>query len=156
MRVRPPLAAALDLDPHPEGGWYRRTWATGPTLTPPGYPGERASATGILYILGPCEESAWHRVRSDELWLWHRGAALSLWLGGEGPEPGDGHEIVLGARVEDGESPQVLVPAGQWQRARSRSGGPDGGAVLASCVVSPGFDFADFTLAPQRDGDPRD
>ena len=146
---RPALAALLDLEAHPEGGWYRRTWATAATLTPPGYPGERVSATAIHYVLGPGEESAWHRVRSDELWLWHRGAALSLRLGGDGPEPDDGRELVLGARVEDGESPQVLVPAGHWQRARSRGDGPDGGAVLVSCVVSPGFDFADFSLAAQ-------
>lgn len=137
----PHLARVLALEAHPEGGWFRRTWRTSTTLHPPTHPGERASATGILYVLGPNEESVWHRVRSDELWLWHRGATLSLWIGADGDRPGDHPRLVrLGPRVEDGEVPQALVPGGCWQRAR-----PDpAGEVLVSCVVSPGFSFDDF------------
>jgi hypothetical protein len=138
----PHLARALHLEAHPEGGWFRQTWRTATTLRPPTHPGERVSATGILYVLGPGEESMWHRVRSDELWLWHRGVSLSLWID-EGPDaPGDdARRVRLGPRVEDGEHPQVLVPGGAWQCAR-----PDpGGEVLVSCVVSPGFEFDDFT-----------
>lgn len=145
--MTPPLARALDLAPHPEGGWFRRTWTAGPTLHPAGYPGPRASATAIHYVLAPGEESRWHRVRSDELWCWHRGPALSLWLGGDGATPDDaaGKEIVLGDRVEDGQRPHALVPGGVWQRAAPA---PDARAeVLVTCVVSPGFDDADFTLA---------
>jgi predicted cupin superfamily sugar epimerase len=144
----PPLARALDLAPHPEGGWFRRTWASGHALHPAGYPGERASATAILYVLAPGEESRWHRVRSDELWCWHRGPALSLRLGGEGDRPVDTEEIVLGARVEDGQAPHALVPGGVWQRAAPAPGETDEtDEVLVTCVVSPGFDEADFTLA---------
>lgn len=137
---RPPLARALDLEEHPEGGWYRPTWRTGPTFVPDGYPGARASATGIYYVLGPGEESAWHRVRSDELWLWHRGASLSVWIGGDCNRPEDAEPVILGPGVEDNEVPQLLVPAGRWQRARPAHRGE----VLVSCVVSPGFEFADF------------
>jgi predicted cupin superfamily sugar epimerase len=54
---------------------------------------------------------------------------------------------VLGSGAVDGERPALLVPGGHWQRAAPRAGGPDDGAVLVSCVVSPGFDFADFTTA---------
>jgi len=141
----PPLARALDLAPHPEGGWFRRTWTGGHTLTPPGYPGPRASATAILYVLAPGEQSRWHRVRSDELWCWHRGPALSLVLGGDGEAPGDEHPTVLGDRVEDGQVPQALVPGGTWQRAAPLGTDTE---VLVTCVVSPGFDDADFALAP--------
>ena len=153
MSARPRLAELMGLEAHPEGGWYARTWTAAPTLTPPGYPDARPSATAIHYVLGAGESSAWHRVRSDELWLFHRGAALSLSLGGDGPAPSDTPtDVVLGGRVESGELPQVLVPARHWQRARplprpEDADGPDGGAVLVSCVVSPGFDFADFELA---------
>jgi uncharacterized protein len=139
----PPLARALGLAPHPEGGWFRRTWTSGHALTPPGYPGPRASATAIHYVLAPGEESRWHRVRSDELWCWHRGPALSLVLGGDGEAPGDEHPIVLGDRVEDGQVPQALVPGGTWQRAAPRGADAE---VLVTCVVSPGFDDADFVL----------
>lgn len=139
---RPALAEALDLQPHPEGGWYRQTWRSAIPVRPEGYPADRASATAIYFVLAPGEESRWHRVRSAELWLWHRGGPLLLSLGGDGDRPGAARESVLGPDVARGEHPQLVVPAGTWQAAR-----PLGGEALVSCVVSPGFDFADFELA---------
>lgn len=139
---RPPTARLLDLRAHPEGGWFRETWRTSAMFVPAGHPGERASATGIYFLLGPGEESRWHTVRSDELWLWHRGGPLRLLLGGTGAEPDDERVVLLGDDLEAGQVPQALVPAGTWQAAR-----PAGDVeVLLSCVVSPGFDFADFHL----------
>lgn len=140
---RPGPAEVLDLQPHPEGGWFRRTWRTDHEFRPDGYPGTRASATGILYLLDAGEESRWHRVRGDELWLWHRGGPLELCLGGTGEQPSTEPALLtLGGDVENGEQVQALVPAGTWQSARpSRDE-----HVLVSCVVSPGFDFDDFTL----------
>lgn len=143
----PPLARAMDLAPHPEGGWFRRTWTTAAILQPPGYPGSRASATAIHYVLAPGERSRWHRVRSDELWCWHRGPALSLWLGGDGERPvadAEAEEIVLGDRVEDGQAVHALVPGGVWQSAAPAPHARR--EVLVTCVVSPGFDDADHTL----------
>ncbi len=142
---RPATAAALDLLPHPEGGWYRETWRSGVSLVPDGYPGERASATGIYFLLPPGEESRWHAVRSAEVWLWHRGGPLALLLGGDGERPsGDPETVVLGDGLADGQVPQAVVPPGVWQAAR-----PAGDEeVLVSCVVSPGFDFADFRALP--------
>ncbi|WP_325053009.1 cupin domain-containing protein [Thermomonospora amylolytica] len=137
---RPPVAEALDLLPHPEGGWFRETWRTAVTFRPPGYPGERASATGIYFFLPPGEESMWHVVRSDEVWFHHHGDPLVLDLGGTGERPGPAEPVLLGPDVTGGQRPQVLIPAGTWQAAR-----PDGPrGTLVSCVVSPGFDFADF------------
>jgi predicted cupin superfamily sugar epimerase len=129
------------MSAHPEGGWYVETWRSGATFVPDGYPGARAAATGILFLLSPGEESAWHRVRGDELWFWHRGGPLVLSLGGDAGAPGAVEEIVLGPAVEDDQIPQALVPAGVWQAAR-----PIDAEVLVSCVVAPGFDFADFEL----------
>lgn len=141
---RPPLADVLDLAPHPEGGWFRETWRSGLELAAlPGHPGPRAAGTAIYYLLGPGESSAWHQVRSAELWLWHRGGPLTLTLGGAGESPeGAVEHHILGGEVEAGEVPQLLVPPGVWQAAR-----PTGDAeVLVSCVVVPGFDFADFRM----------
>jgi predicted cupin superfamily sugar epimerase len=127
---RPRTAELLGLAPHPEGGWYRETWRSGPESVPDGYPGPRAAATVIYFLLTPGEESAWHRVRSDEVWLWHRGGPLTVLDGGDGPD------------LAAGQVPQHVVPGGRWQAAR-----PAGDSeVLVSCVVAPGFDFADFTL----------
>ena len=143
---RPALVDLLDLAPHPEGGWFRETWRSELELAAlPVHPGPRSAGTAIYYLLGPGESSAWHQVRSAELWLWHRGGPLTLTLGGTGDSPDSAVEHhILGGEVEAGEVPQLLVPPGVWQSAR-----PAGEAdVLVSCVVVPGCDFADFRLAP--------
>jgi uncharacterized protein len=136
---KPELAALLDLERHPEGGWYRETWRSTVEFAPPGYDGTRASATAIYFLLAPGEESRWHRVRSAEIWLWHSGGPLTLAYG-ETPEGATA--FTLGPDVQAGQQPQVVVPAGAWQAARPAGGEP----VLVSCIVSPGFDFADFTM----------
>jgi predicted cupin superfamily sugar epimerase len=138
---RPPLAEQYDLQPHPEGGWYRETFRSPRKVSLEGYAGERHTATAIYFLLHPGEESAWHVVKSDEIWLWHAGGPLTLRLGGDGPQPGEATEVTLGMGL--GREPQVLIPSGVWQAAV-----PAGDEyVLVSCVVSPGFDFADFRLA---------
>jgi hypothetical protein len=140
---RPRTAELLDLAPHPEGGWYRETWRAGPAWEPAGYPGPRAAATGIYFLLTPGEESAWHRVRSDEVWLWHRGGPLLLSDGGDGAAPAAVPRVAtLGPDLAAGQVPQHVIPGGHWQCARPH----DAAEVLVSCVVAPGFDFADFTL----------
>jgi len=134
MTDRPDLARALDLQPHPEGGWFRETWRSPVEFTPSGYEGPRASATAIHFLLLPGERSAPHTVRSDEIWLWHRGGPLLLDIGGE--------EITLGPDVEHGHLLQAVVPGGVSQSARPAADE----YVLVSCIVAPGFDFADFQL----------
>jgi predicted cupin superfamily sugar epimerase len=140
--MRPHLAQLLDLEPHPEGGWYRQTWRSAVPLSPPGYDGPRATATAIYFLLNLGEVSRWHRVTSDELWLWHTGGPLTLTLGGVGPAPADPVDQMLGPAVATGERPQIVVPGGTWQCAAPTGSEP----VLVTCVVSPGFEFADFQL----------
>ena len=136
MTIRPLAAEALDLEPHPEGGWYRQTWRSPVDVTLPD--GRvRPTATLIYFLLPAGESSAWHKVASDELWMAHRGA-VTLELGGAGPTP----ELDSSA-VVDAEHPQAQVPAGVWQRTL-----PADADALVSCLVSPGFDFADFELEP--------
>ncbi|WP_336628327.1 MULTISPECIES: cupin domain-containing protein [unclassified Microbacterium] len=133
----PSTAIRLGLEPHPEGGWFRRTWTSPNPIETPG--GTRPAATCIHYLLTPDESSAWHVVSSDELWLWHGPGRLELSLGGSDAAPGTAETIVLGP----GAAAQALVPAGVWQAARPL----DAEEVLVSCFVSPGFDFADWRLA---------
>ena len=133
------VAAAWDLTPHPEGGFYRETYRSPLSVRPAGWPGERALATAILYLLGAGERSARHRVRGDELWLWQGGAAMALRVG-EG-------EVVVGPDHRSGQRLQALVPAGEWQSATPVTGAAEEEWSLVACVVSPGFAFADFELA---------
>lgn len=137
---RPPLAEALDLEPHPEGGWYRRTWASPVTVTLAD--GRvRPTATLIYFLLPAGESSAWHRVSSDELWLAHGDGAVVLETGGSAETPGDTVTYVVGLDLEAGQAPQLLVPADVWQRTLTSDTD-----ALVSCLVSPGFDFEDFEL----------
>ena len=143
MTSRPILVEQLDLSPHPEGGWYRQTWQAAASFVPDGYPGPRHAATAIYFVLHPGEESRWHVVRSDELWLWHSGGPLELRFGGHGEVPAAAETVVLGTDLVRGQRPQALMPGGVWQSAMPCADAP----TLVTCVVSPGFDFADFRLA---------
>lgn len=139
LEARSSTAEELDLLPHPEGGWYRRTWASDVEVSQEGKAGVRPTATAIYFLLTAGTSSAWHAVASDELWLWHRGGPLALELGGSADKPAASPQpIVLGAAA--GQTPQLVVPAGTWQRAVASNTEE----TLVSCVVSPGFDFADF------------
>lgn len=138
--ARHPLIAELGLSAHPEGGWYRRTWASPDEISAHG--GTRPVATSILFLLQAGEVSAWHRVASAEIWLWQGGGRLALTLGGASGEPAAGERITLGPDPSAGDALQAVVPAGHWQTARPL--GEE--AVLVGCVVAPGFDFADFEL----------
>lgn len=143
--LRPRTAELLDLAPHPEGGWYRETWRAAPESVPAGYPGPRAAATGIYFLLTAGEASAWHRVRSDEVWLWHSGGPLVMFDGGGGDLPSaDPVTVTVGSDLAAGQLPQHVIPGGHWQAARPAADAE----VLVSCVVAPGFDFTDFTLLP--------
>jgi predicted cupin superfamily sugar epimerase len=128
------MIAALSLAPHPEGGWYRETWrADAPD-------GQRAAATAILFLLEARQSSHWHKVDATELWLFHAGSPLRLLTA-----PGDDSPVTetrLGADILAGEAPQLRIDPGHWQAAEA-----DRGWALVSCIVSPAFDFAGFTLA---------
>ncbi|HMA12797.1 MAG TPA: cupin domain-containing protein, partial [Steroidobacteraceae bacterium] len=131
------LIDALRLAPHPEGGFYRETWRS-PSRVSAGPRPERSALTTIYFLLTDGGFSAWHRVRSDEVWNWHEGGALELLLA-----PGDCSRIErrrLGP-VEEGREPAATVPAGWWQAAR-----PLGDYALCGCIVAPGFEFEDFTF----------
>lgn len=143
MDNRPPLAEQLDLRPHPEGGWFRETWRSPVVVRPDGYQEERAAATAIYFALHPGEKSRWHLITSAELWLWHAGGPIWLTFGGTAATPGEETARLLGADLGAGQQPQLLVPGGTWQRAAPA--GPE--PALVSCIVAPGFDFADFRLA---------
>jgi predicted cupin superfamily sugar epimerase len=157
----------LGLEPHAEGGWYRELWRSDivipGSVLPPDYGGDRSACTMIHYLLEGEERSAWHRVRSAEIWLWHAGGTLELSLGGGGDAPAEKNAFLLGPALPEpaaplkpttlsepaappesgkGECFQAVVPPGIWQSAKIR----EGSFVLVSCIVSPGFHWEDFSL----------
>ena len=136
----PYLIEQLQLQPHPEGGWYRETWrAQAP-------PGERAGGTAIHFLLEAGQRSHWHRVDAAEIWLFHAGDPLRLSL--STAETGPVRTVLMGNDVLGGHAVQQVVQPGEWQAAEPAPVGSFGYS-LVSCVVVPGFDFAGFTLAPE-------
>jgi len=133
------VIARLDLAPHPEGGWYRQTWAA--DLPPGAPPGTRPAGTAILFLLKAGQGSHWHRVDAAEIWHFHAGAALALRIAATDAGPAQG--LILGADLSAGQAVQGIVPAGHWQAARTL-----GDWSLVGCTVSPGFRFEGFELAP--------
>jgi predicted cupin superfamily sugar epimerase len=131
------LIRTLELTPHPEGGYYRETWRS-PTRVLADQRPSRSAVTTIYFLLAAGSFSAWHRVRSDEVWHWYEGDALELLLAA--PDFSAVQRIELGA-VGGATRPAATVPADWWQAAR-----PLGPYALCGCTVAPGFEFGDFSF----------
>jgi hypothetical protein len=70
------LIRTLQLSPHPEGGWYREIFRSARTVQPMDGRPARAGLTSIDFLLTRGQQSAWHRVRSDEAWHWLEGGRV--------------------------------------------------------------------------------
>lgn len=147
-----PVAAIVrrfDLQPHPEGGYFREVYRSAVTVDHPGIPvheaRERRGGTLIYFLLGRDDFSAFHRVRwTDEIWHLYAGGPIELHL----LEPSGAHSTrVLASDLTSGE-PTTVVPAGWWQAARLA---PGCRWAFGGCTVAPGFDFADFEMPPRAD-----
>ncbi|MBL4890479.1 MAG: cupin domain-containing protein [Rhizobiaceae bacterium] len=127
------IIAKLDLEPHPEGGYFCETFRDASS-------NDRALSTAILYLLKAGEVSHWHRVDATEIWHWYGGAPLEL---SQAIEDSPTRTNVLGNDIFNGEMPQIIIPINAWQSAKSL-----GDWTLVGCTVSPGFEFEGFEMAP--------
>ena len=143
------LIERLDLRPHPEGGYFRETYRAAETIVgtalPARFDGPRAFASAVYFLITRDAFSAFHRIRSDELWHFYAGDAVTLAIL---DADGTGRLTTesLGRDPARGEFPQVVIPAGTWFGAEVTS---SGSFALVGCTVAPGFDFADFELGEQ-------
>jgi predicted cupin superfamily sugar epimerase len=127
------IIAVLGLEPHPEGGFYRETWADG-------------TGSAIYFLLRDGEPSAWHRVHGrTEIWHFYAGAPIELRINETSPAEADASTVELGTDLAAAQRPQAVVPAGAWQCARTL-----GAWTLVGCTVTPPFSFEAFELASQR------
>ncbi|MBA2553218.1 MAG: cupin domain-containing protein [Geodermatophilaceae bacterium] len=118
------LAHRLQLEPLPgEGGLFRRTYAD-----------ERSSA--ILYLLAAGDFSALHRLPGPELWHFHAGAPLDVLL----LHPGGAAETAV---LDPLQRPQLAVPAGVWQGARSTGEWTLTGTTMAPPYRDEDIEFGD-------------
>jgi len=136
------LIEQLQLQPHPEGGWYREVFRSQGQVTPQDGRPARSALTSIYFLLEAAQHSRWHRVLSDEVWVHLEGAPLDLWTW----DAADSrlHSAALGP-VSAATVPQHVVAAGLWQAARPHAADA-AGYTLVACMVGPGFDFSDFSM----------
>lgn len=151
------LIERFGLVPHPEGGYYRETHRDSMRVAriidssmgeEPTDGSSRSASTCIYYMLCDGAYSAWHRIRSDEIWHFYAGDPLDIHVldaAGELASYRLGNALGL-----DDAAFQVVVPAGCWFAAECSPLAAEAGAVgfsLVGCTVAPGFEFSEFELA---------
>lgn len=135
------LIDRLNLQPHPEGGFYRETYRCSELVN--GSTRARSASTAILFLLPLGHVSALHRIRSDEVWHFYAGSPLRVV---ELPPNGARVDHRLGD-VREGYACQAVVPAGSWFGAFVDA---SSGWSLVGCTVAPGFEFEDLEMAERR------
>ncbi|MBC7913773.1 MAG: cupin domain-containing protein [Pyrinomonadaceae bacterium] len=137
----------LNLQSHPEGGYFKETYrseSTHSNTLDSSFPAGRNISTAIYFLLEGDQFSAFHRIKSDELWHFYYGVPLSVYI----IHPNGAFEILsIGNDLENGCSFQATVKAGCWFASKPVHAG---GFSLVGCTVAPGFDFADFELADEK------
>ena len=135
----------LQLQPHPEGGFFREVYRSEEKIDaealPARFSGSRNFSTSIYFLLPGNARSRLHRIQSDEMWHFYEGDALDLFIFREN---GKLETLNLGREPETGQVLQTIAPKGCWFAAKCKN---ENGYSLMGCTVAPGFDFEDFELA---------
>lgn len=143
------LVKVLDLQPHPEGGFYREVYRSADRIAASalgsGFGGDRNFSTSIYFLLEKENFSAFHRIKSDETWHFYEGDTLEVL---EIDAKGHVQITNLGNNIETGDVYQYTVKANTWFGSRVKAGGQ---YSLVGCTVAPGFDFRDFEMASRAE-----
>lgn len=141
------LIKQLELEKHPEGGWYRETYRSAEVVRGNGLParfaGDRSFCTAIYFLLQSGQISALHRIKSDEMWHFYAGEPLTVHVI---TSSGDYYPLKLGYNISGGEVFQGVVQTGCWFGAEVSGDSYS----LVGCTVAPGFDFADFEMGSRE------
>jgi predicted cupin superfamily sugar epimerase len=139
----------LQLDPHPEGGCFRQSYRSEVVIArealPSEFAGKRAASTAIYFLLDGKSFSAFHRLRSDEVWHFYAGEPLLVHVIDPG---GEYFRILLGHEPEAGQVLQAVVRAGCWFASHVADWNS---FALVGCTVAPGFDFEDFEMGKREE-----
>jgi predicted cupin superfamily sugar epimerase len=143
------LIQQLNLQPHPEGGYFAETYRAAEAIPhgalPKRFTGDRSFSTAIYFLIPAGSRSSLHRIQSDETWHFYLGGPITLV---QLSEDGVCQTITMGSDFLNGQYLQYTVPAGCWFGAIPM---PETEFALLGCTVAPGFDFEDFELATQRE-----
>lgn len=136
----------LGLQPHPEGGFYKQAFKSPhrvKSLDKNRYDDEeRHAGSAIYYLLNRHDFSAWHRLKSDELWHHYSGSTVRIHII---DKEGNLSSYLLGDPLKNANAThQVHIPAGCWFSAENVN---KTSYSLVGCTVTPAFEFKDFELA---------
>jgi predicted cupin superfamily sugar epimerase len=143
--VKDELIRRLDLKPHPEGGFFSETYRSAERVirdSDHSAAETRSASTAIYYLLCDGAHSAWHRIKSDEVWHFYAGEPLNVHVL---DETGALVTHKLGNALTHTDAVfQAVVPAGLWFAAECADPAT---FALVGCTVAPGFEFSEFELA---------
>lgn len=149
MLIVDQLKRKYNLEPHPEGGWYKQTYKSTEQIAvgalPERFVSNRFFSTAIYFLLEHGNFSAFHRIKSDECWHFYAGDPLLAYII---EQNGQLKTISLGNDPGKGQTFQYVVPAGCWLASRPAA---ESQYCFVGCTVSPGFEFEDFELANADD-----
>ena len=139
------IVELLGLEPHPEGGYFRRTY-TSNTIAPIGLKqANQPTLTCIYYLLtSDSPIGHLHVNQSDIVHFFHGGSPITYTL--VSPK-GELETVTLGADVKAGQKLQLTVRGGYWKTSQLMEG--DYG--LISEAVSPGVVFQDMAFVSKAD-----
>jgi len=134
----------LGMNKHPEGGYFAEVFRSEGVIKkehlPERYSGDRNYSTSIYFLITDREFSAFHRIKSDEIWHFYFGSPVTVHII---DKEGKYSVIKLGNDPEKGETIQAVFPAGIWFAGEVTE---KDGYALFGCTVAPGFDYDDFEL----------
>ena len=138
----------LKLIKHPEGGYFNEIYRSDEmfeaSVLPERYIGHRSFSTSIYFLLSGKEISAFHKLKSDEIWHFYDGSAIKIYI--ITPER-KLEERILGNNLSKNESLQTVINKNSWFGAELAN---KTSYSLVGCTVSPGFDFQDFEIGKRE------
>ena len=139
----------LNLQEHPEGGFFKEVYRSDETVAggglPDRYNGDRCFSTAIYFLITANNCSKFHKIKSDETWHFYEGNPLNIYVLNSDDQRLD--HFLLGRDIENGQQFQLTIPKNHWFGA---SLAVERGYALVGCTVAPGFDFTDFEMAGQQ------
>jgi predicted cupin superfamily sugar epimerase len=156
MSTASDIINVLKLEPHIEGGFYRRMFKSAETILLPALPSryteDHKFASSIYYLLTRTTCSKMHRLKSDETYHFYLGASVELLV--LYPN-GDSQVVLLGSNILSGEVPQFTVPQGSWQGSRIKTHANDRTEehfdfTLMGTTVYPAFEYSDFEFGDKN------
>ncbi|MCL5031379.1 MAG: cupin domain-containing protein [Bacteroidetes bacterium] len=128
-----------------EGGYFKENYRSNEFFQseylPARFTTNKNFSTSIYFLLDCDQVSAFHRLKSDEIWHYYDGSSVKIF---EIEEDGNLMEFSLGKNLDEGEMFQVVIKRNSWFAAEVTD---KNSYCLIGCTVSPGFDYGDFELA---------